>query len=174
MKRIAFLLLATTLGGCVVVTPTPQPPALEVLSATYATNYRVEDGTEDGTSVICDNRVTTLEYRFTYQGELESWTSYLQGRELKRIEGRESFTPGSRNVSPYEESGYVVTYTINPHQAPYQNGVAGELSPQAIDVVPVPDPDIIGATTLYLTLKGADGDSQPYRSQDIPVIDICP
>ena len=101
MKRIAFLLLAATLSGCLIVTPTPTP-RLEVLSATYATNFR----TSDGTSVICDNRPTTLLYRFTYQGELESWTSYLEGQTLNERKGERTFEPGSNSVVASGEQGF--------------------------------------------------------------------
>lgn len=169
MKRIAFLLLTGMLGGCLIVTPTPQVPNLEVLSATYATNYR----TEDGTSVICDNYPTTLLYRFTYQGELESWTSYLEGQKLKERKGKRTFDPGSSSVTASGEQGFEVQYVMDAYFAPYKQGAA-EISPQAIDVVPIPQPNIIGATKLYLILEGADGDARPYSSQDIPVVDICP
>lgn len=169
MKQIAFLLLAATLGGCLVVTPTPRTPQLEVLSATYATNFR----TDDGTSVICDNRPTTLLYRFTYQGELESWTSYLEGQTLGQVKAPRTFEPGDKDVISTGEKGFEVQYVMSSHFAPYEQGDA-EISPQAIDVVPVPQPNIIGATKLYLTLEGADGKARPYSSQDIPVIDECP
>ncbi len=170
MKRIAFLLLAGTLGGCLVVTPVPapQPPALEVLSATYATNY--QDETTEA-FYICDNRSTTLTYRFTYQGELESWTSYLEGQVLGQTKGERTFEPGGRGVVAAGEQGFEVQYVMSPNFAPYEQDNA-VVSPQAIVVVPTPDP--IGATKLYLTLQGANGDARPYSSQDIPVISNCP
>lgn len=171
MKRVVLLLLTVSLGGCLIVTPTPAPTPLNVLSATYQTNAQLTDGT----FVICDNTTTTLIYKFRYEGELESWTSYLQGQKLGRVDGRETFTPGSENVSPYEQSGFEVTYTIPPTLAPYHNSAAeGELSPQAIEVVPVPQPTIIGASKLHLILQGANGDARPYISDDIPVIINCP
>lgn len=170
MKRSALLLLAGLLGGCLIITPTPVPE-LNVLEVSYRTNAQLTDGT----FVICDNITTTLIYRFRYEGELESWTSYLEGQELGRIEGRETFTPASQNVNPYEETGFEVTYTIRPNMAPYQNRtVEVELSPQAIDIVPVPQPTIIGASKLHLILRGADGNARPYISPEIPVIINCP
>ena len=169
MKRIAFLLLAATLSGCLIVTPTPRTPQLEVLSATYATNFR----TSDGASVICDNRPTTLLYRFTYQGELESWTSYLEGQKLGEKKGERTFEPGSNSVVASGEQGFEVQYVMDANFAPYEKGDA-EVSPQAIVPVPVPQPTVIGATKLYLILEGEDGRARPYSSQDIPVIINCP
>lgn len=168
MKRIAFLLLAATLSGCLVITPTPTPQ-LEVLSATYATNFR----TDDGTSVICDNRPTTLLYRFTYQGELESWTSYLEGQTLKERKGERTFEPDSNSVVARGEQGFEVQYVMDANFAPYEQSDT-EVSPQAIVPVPVPQPTVIGATKLYLILEGASGEARPYSSQDIPVIINCP
>lgn len=170
VKRAVLLLLVVSLGGCLIVTPTPAPTPLSVLSATYATNYRANDGT----SVICDNRATTLVYRFTYQGELESWTSYLEGQELGEVKGERTFDPDSENVSALEEQGFEVSYVMSPNFAPYENDTEASLSPQAIVVVPVPQPEEIGATKLYLTLVGEDGESQPYVSESIPVIINCP
>ncbi len=170
MKRIAFLLLTGMLGGCLIVTPTPQVPNLEVLSATYGTNYQDQN---TGVSYICDNRPTTLTYRFTYQGELESWTSYLEGQVLGQRKGERTFEPGGSGVVASGERGFEVQYVMTPNFAPYRQGNA-EISPQAIVVVPVPQPTPIGATKLYLTLRGANGDARPYSSQDIPVINNCP
>lgn len=171
MKRFIPLLLAGTLSGCLIVTPTPTPVRpLTVLSATYATNYR----TDDGTSVICDNRSTTLVYRFTYQGELESWTSYLEGQRHKTVKGERTFDPDSENVSALDEQGFEVSYVMSPNFAPLENSTEASPSPQAIVVVPVPQPTPIGATKLYLTLVGEDGESQPFISESIPVIENCP
>ncbi len=171
MKRIAFLLLTGMLGGCLIVTPTPQVPNLEVLQLGYRTNAQLTDGT----FVICDNTTTTLVYEFRYQGELESWTSYLRGQKLNKIDGRETFTPSSQNVNPYEETGFQVTYTIPPDMAPYQHDMSeAELTPQAIEIVPIPQPTIIGASELHLILQGANEAARPYISGDIPVIINCP
>jgi hypothetical protein len=176
MKRILSLFCLGLLAGCnVYFTPDPIPvPELNVLEVDYETNAQLTDGT----FVICDNIPTMLTYWFRYEGELESWTSYLKGQELGKIDGRETFTPESQGVSPYEEDGFAgfeVTYIIQPNVAPYQNGTAeGELSPQAIDVVPVPQPTIIGASRLYLILRGPNGDVQPYVFPEIPVIINCP
>lgn len=168
MKRLFLLLSLGLLAGCnIYVTPTPD---LRVLSANFATNYRAADGT----SVICDNRATTLLYRFRYEGQLSSWTSYLEGQTLDEVKGERTFTPDNESVVAYDEHGYEVQYVISPNFAPYENGVADTtLTPQAINVVPVPQPTPIGATKLYLTLEGA-GQEASFVSPDIPVIINCP
>lgn len=172
MKRLLLVCLGLLAGCNLYVTPDPIPvPDLDVLEVDYATNAQLTDGT----FVICDNIPTTLIYWFRYKGELERWTSYLEGQELDKIYGRETFTPDSESVNPYEEAGFQVMYTIPPSMAPYQNGAAeGKLSPQAIEVVPVPQPTIIGASKLHLILQGEDGNAQPYISPEIPVIINCP
>jgi hypothetical protein len=177
MPRFLLLITLGLLAGCnIVITPSPTQP-LRVLSATYATNFR----TADGTSVICDNRATTLLYQFRYEGQLSSWTSYLEGQTLGQIKGERTFTPDSREVSDFGEQGYEVQYVMSSNFAPYENGAeAGgvgddALTPQAINVVPVPQPTQIGATKLYLTLEGAGaGDDAQFVSRDIPVIINCP
>ena len=173
MNRFSFVLpvlLAGLLGGCnVVVQPNPitPPPPLEVLQASYSTNFSAPDGQP----AICDNKATTITYTFRYQGQLESWTSYLRGQELGKESGRRTFTPTSANVSAYETSGYEVTYTLDPNTAPLAADPS-ELSPQGIIVTPKPTPPI-GATQLYLVLKGTNGVSKPFVSNPLPVYINC-
>lgn len=172
MKRFLVLLSLVLLAGCTVqVNPSPPPtPRLRVLSANVATNYR----TANGTSVICDNRATTLLYRFRYEGRLTRWTSYLEGQTLGQIKGRRTFTPDSRGVVAYGERGYEVQYVMSANFAPYVHGAADDtLTPSAIDVVPVPQPTRIGATKLYLTLEGTNREAR-FVSPGIPVIINCP
>jgi hypothetical protein len=174
MQRFLLLITLGLLAGCnIVITPSPTQP-LRVLSANYATNFR----TADGTSVICDNRATTLLYQFRYEGELSSWTSYLEGQVLGETKGERTFTPDSREVSDFGEQGYEVQYVMSPNFAPYEaevNADGADLTPSAINVVPVPQPTPIGATRLYLTLEGAGaGDDAQFVSRDIPVIINCP
>lgn len=172
MQRFLLLITLGLLAGCnIVITPSPTQP-LRVLSANYATNFR----TADGTSVICDNRATTLLYQFRYEGQLNRWTSYLEGQTLGQTKGERTFTPDSREVSDFGEQGYEVQYVMSPNFAPYENGAEigdDALTPRAINVVPVPQPTEIGATKLYLTLEGAGDDAQ-FVSRDIPVIINCP
>ncbi len=172
MNRFFLLLSLLLLAGCTVnVGPNPPPTLrLKLLSANVATNYR----TAAGTSVICDNRATTLLYRFRYEGRLSRWTSYLKGQTLGQIKGRRSFTPNSRGVVAVGERSYAVQYVMSANFAPYINGVAGNtLTPSAIEVVPVPQPTRIGATKLYLTLQGTNREAR-FVSPNIPVIINCP
>ena len=165
------LLLAGLLAGCnVVVQPNPitPPPPLEVLQASYSTNFSAPDSQP----AICDNKATTITYTFRYQGQLESWNSYLRGQTLGKVSGERTFTPTSPNVSAYETSGYEVTYTLDPNTAPYKVDPS-DLSPQGIIVTPVPDPTPIGTTKLHLILRGTNGESKPFISQPIPVYVNC-
>ena len=171
MKRFSLIALWALLSGCLIietpVVPTPEPP-LRVLETTYSTSFSA-----NGQAVICDDRPTQITYRFRYQGQLESWTSYLRGETLGTERGRQTFAPGSVGVNPYETAGYEVTYNLGPNTAPYRNGPdAARVSPQAIVVVPNPTP--IGATRLFLVLRGGGGESRPYQSDPIPVISNCP
>lgn len=171
MKRLFLLLLVGLLGGCLVIAPEPiVPPVtpISVLEATYKTDVSV-----NGQPAICDNRTTTLSYTFRYQGELESWTSFLKGVRLGEEKGARTFTPGVSGVNPYVENGYEVTYTLGANVAPYGAGKTAPNS-KAIVVVPVPQPEIIGASKLHLVLTGADGNAKPYISPEIPVIINCP
>ena len=173
MNRFYVLpvVLAGLLAGCnVVVQPNPvtPPPPLEVLQASYSTNFSAPDGQP----AICDNKATTITYAFRYQGQLESWTSYLKGQTLGKESGRRTFTPTSPNVSAYEISGYKVTYTLDPNTAPYAVDPS-ELSPQGIVVTPVPNPTPIGTAKLYLVLRGTNGEAKPFISQPIPVYINC-
>ncbi len=158
------------LAGCeIIVTGTPPTPRpLEVLEANYRTNFR----DQNGRYLICDNRTTTLIYRFRYQGELESWRSLLRGQKLGEVKGDQTFYPSSRGVSRFE-SGYEVTYEMGPNFAPYTSDLGTELSPQDIIVVPVPEPEVIGNSRLHLTLSGV-GDDARYVSPNIPVVVGCP
>ena len=173
MKRFCLLICLGLLAGCEVVLfggPTPVAPNLNVLEATYSTNYQ-DAGT--GISYICDNRPTTLTYRFRYEGELERWASYLEGQTLGRRDAERTFDPGTQGVSRYQDVGFEVSYQMSAYFAPYKQDKETVL-PQAIEVVPVPQPVLIGATKLYLILEGASGKAQPYGSGDIPVVANCP
>lgn len=176
MKRLYLLAVLALLSGCLVIespnvpTPAPTQPALNVLEFNYFTNYR---GSTTGASYICDNRPTVLTYRFRYEGGLERWTSYLRGQTLSQEKGVRTFDPRTEGVSPYESAGFEVNYAMGAYFAPYKQGEAS-VSPQAIEVVPVPQPVIIGATRLYLVLEGVNGQTEPRISGDIPVISNCP
>lgn len=171
MKPATLLLtsaLALLLASCEIIITNPPVvrEPLRVLEATYSSNFQ----DQNGRFLICDNRTTTLIYRFRYQGELESWRSYLRGQTLGEVKGDRTFYPSSEGVTGFE-SGYEVIYQMPPYFAPYS--AQGELDPQAIDIVPVPQPEIIGASRLHLTLRGV-GDDASFVSQDIPVVANCP
>ncbi len=177
---LVFLgLLTSLLAGCeIIVQPGPAPvtPSLSLTEFVTYTNYR---GQSSGVSYICDNRSTALTYRFRYEGGIERWTSYLEGQTLGQIKATRTFDPRSQGVSPYEDSGFEVVYVMEPLYAPYkQDSETSEnpetLTPQDIDVVPVPQPVIIGATKLHLTLEGINGDTQSLTSEAIPVVSNCP
>ena len=164
------MLLTGLLSSCnIIVQPGPNvtpPSPLRVLEATYSTNY----ASPDGQPAICDSRPTTITYTFRYQGQLESWSSYLKGQTLGKVSGSKTFTPTSSGVSPYETSGYEVIYTLDPNTAPYA-ATPDTLSPQGIIVTPVPP---IGTTQLYLILKGADSTAPAFTFKgDIPVYINC-
>lgn len=175
MKRLYLFAVFALLSGCLIIeppiVPTPIPePALRVREASYDTNYSA-----NGQAVVCDNKPTQIVYRFRYEGRLESWSSYLRGEELNTVAGARTFTPGSAGVSPYETAGYEVTYNLEPNATPYAtDGNDQTLSPEAIVVVPVPDPTPIGATRLYLVLRGGSGEARPFVSRPIPVLINCP
>lgn len=143
---------------------TPEP-SLDVLSATYNTNFSA-----DGVAVICDNRTTTLTYRFSYQGPLENWTSYLEGQTFKEIKGERTFDPDSEGVIEVGEGGFEVQYVMSPNFAPY--GQKGKALLQGA-IAPLQMPVQIGATRLHLMLKGA-GQEAKFVSQNIPVVNNCP
>ena len=171
---LTSLLCLGLLAGCnVYVNPTPTPtptPTLKVLRLSLEASNSVE-----GQAAVCDNKTTQITYRFLYEGNLESWSSYLQGEELGKVVLPRTFTPGSAGVSPYETRGYEVIYNLPPNTAPYAVNPAGNVTntvtPQAI--VPVPNPTKIGATRLYLTLRGTNGETKPFVSDAIPVYIDC-
>ncbi len=175
MNRFIWLISLVLLAGCMArIGPTPPSipsvPRLKVVSANVATNYR----TTNGTSVICDNRATTLLYSFRYEGQLSRWTSYLQGQTFGDIKGRRSFTPNTQGVVPSGERGYEVQYVMSANFAPYIRDADDDtLISSAINVIPVPQPTRIGATKLTLTLQGGNRDAR-FVSPDIPVIINCP
>ncbi len=170
MKRFLLVFVGLLAGCNIVFQPGPVTPNLRITEFDYTTNYR---GSNTGRSYICDNRPTTLTYKFSYEGGIERWTSYLQGRTLGQIKGMQTFDPRSQGVSPYQDSGFKVSYVMDAYFAPYKTAEKN-LSPQVIAVVPVPQPVIIGAANLHLTLEGTSGGTQSRTSADIPVIANCP
>ena len=164
------LLCLGLLAGCnVYVNPTPTPvPALNILDFSYKSNFSVA-----GQAAVCDNKTTQLTYTFRYEGNLESWSSYLKGDTLGKIVLPETFTPESTGISPSKPAE--VIYNLPPNTAPFisspSDNSADKVLPQAI--VPVPNPQPIGTTRLYITFKGTDGQTQSRTSEAIPVVSNC-
>lgn len=171
MKRLKFScfgLIVLVLTACQVTVDVGLPPGFSVSNASYRTNFRA---TVDGQEryIICDNRTTTLSYRFNYSGTLRSWSSYLRGQTTGTIRGRANFT--SRDITT---PGRVeVDYTIPRNQAPLSSGP----EPQALDpesIIIVPRPTVIGYTQLWLDINGSTR-SFTFHNQGnaIPVVDGC-
>ncbi len=169
MKRIYLLVLVGLLGGCLIITPTPDPPdPVEILAPTFETNV-----TANGQIAICSNRVTSVSYTFRYTGDLASWSSYVQGNTLGTKVMEQAYSPTASGVEAIGTDGYRTTFLLAENTAPYgadENAAA----PKAITVVPVPQPVVIGSSKLHLTVIGQGGDTKSFASQDIPVIENCP
>ena len=160
MKRSVWAAIYVMLAGLfltscnIVVTDVGLPDGIDIYDESYLTSYR----DDSGRYIICDNYTTQITYAFSYDGGLESWTSYLRGVRSGDITGLETFFPDTRGV--YYDSDYVeVTYTIPPYNAPLA------VAPQAIIVKPV----IEGYTRLYLQINGYI-EEYDFLSQSIPVV----
>lgn len=169
LKLCSLALILLVLAACQVTVDVGMPPGFSVSNASFETNFRA---TVDGQEryVICDNRTTTLSYRFDYSGTLTSWSSYLRGQTTGTIRGRETFTSADINTPGRVE----VTYTIPRNQAPLSDGleIQSAISPESIIVVP--RPTVIGFTQLWLDINGTTR-SFNFNNQGraIPVIDGC-
>ena len=145
------------LAGCNVVFTgdTGLPDDIDIYDETYTTSYT----DDNGRFIICDNYENRISYAFSYDGALESWTSYLRGVQSGQVAGRATFTPDSSNVS-YGSERVTVTYTIPSYTAPLS------VAPQAIVVRPV----VKGYTRLYLQVNGYR-EGYDFLSKNIPVVD---
>lgn len=143
-----------------------QPEPVSVSNAGYDTSYEATINGEPR-NIICDNRLTELNYRFNYTGDLTTWTSFLKGDTTGTVRGETSF-----NSSQITTPGQVdVTYSILANGAPLLTD--GGLSPQAIVVTPVPNPTVIGSTRLFIRVNGLN-EEIPLSSNSIPVVSNCP
>lgn len=181
MNRIILFMALALLGllsACdVIITAPPNPvvpnPTLGISNVSYTTNYQADDGTY----VVCDNRVTTLTYQFSYAGVLDRWTSYLEGETTGLTDSPQTFTPYSAGVSPLDGNvkGYRVQYVMDPYYAPYRLGSKTQkLSAQAIVVVPEPTLQVIGQTRLVVKLSGGGREATYTSNPAIPVVANCP
>ena len=164
--NISLLVFAfVILSGCeIVVTNQPgRPPNFELLDANYQTNYEADvDGDGELRYVICDDRTTFLTYTLRFEGELDTWTSYLRGVRTGEVVGRETFDSRDTRVNRYDEGEAEVEYEIRARGAPLL------VAPQAI----VPRPKVEGYTQLFLEVNGYE-EGYELSSNDIPVLATC-
>lgn len=166
MLFAALILAVILITGCE-ITLTSTSPRTRVTNARYASSHVDHRGRD----IICDNRSTTLTYRFNYQGSLDAWTSWLEGRKTGEIRGLATFTPSSPHVIHYAGDAVEVRYRINPGTAPL---ALDDDLPEPQSIVVVPNPEIIGFTHLKLNIRG-DGKSYHYTTRSgIPVVAHCP
>ena len=165
-------ILLMLLAGCeITLVESPRPDsdyevdALEVYDARYTTNYR----DRDETNYICDNIETPLTYEFSFDGDLESWKLYLEGRRGGLLES-DRLTPRSREVE-VSERGYIRDrYAIPRYAAPL--AVQADLETQ--DIIVVFEPDIIGESKLYLEVEDESGRTQVFETKWLPIASNCP
>ncbi len=171
MKRFTFLLIAGltfVLSSCSIeIVDIGLPSDLNVTNARYETSFSATVNGEANRSIICDDKVTILSYSFQFSGNLGSWTSYIKGSQGSEV-GRQTLDLNSRFVQ-YDSANRIVTvtYELPAGSAPLV------LAPQTITVTPIPDPQVIGSSKLYLEFPSA---SRPFAfsTKDLPVVDNCP
>lgn len=157
-------LLLVILTSCLPRIPVGDSGLL-VYDLRYESNYR----DRDGDSVICDNRLTTLTFSFAYSdfSKLSSWEAQLIGLRTGATSSRLVQTPGGggfRRVG----NRIVVNWVLSEGVAPLN------VDPQGIVVTPVPQPRIIGRTSLELLVRATNSDTLTLRFPGIPVVDNCP
>jgi len=172
LTKLGFIaLMAVLLAACeITITGEPGPgpvpglpPDLDIYRASFDTDYQADvDVDGDYEFVICDDRTTNLTYTFTFDGDLDSWESYLSG-ERGEVVGRETLTVGSRYVDYNSRTNTVtVKYQIERGGAP--------------DIVTTQDivirPKVDRYVRLYLKV---DGYAKAYDliSKQIPVLVAC-
>ena len=170
LLKLGLLALAlVVLAACDIViapsdpdNPRPgRPPGFELLDASYQTNFEADiDGRRR--FVICDDRTTFLTYRLEFDGELDTWTSYLRGVNTEEVVGRETFNSRDSRVNRFGDGFAEVQYEIRSGGAPLL------VSPQGI----VPTPKEIGYTQLFLEVNGYE-EGYELSSNDIPVLATC-
>ncbi len=126
-------------------------------------------------SVICNNRTTAVTYTFKVSGVeyLQKWSTKFFGETTGS-----SFSLPDYTLNNFAANGQLVTVTVNlsPGSAPKIRDVQS----RAVVVVPVPNPQKIGATDIRLTIFDTQGGSvegnlSAFRSEGkIPVISNCP
>lgn len=162
--QVGLLLTALIImTGCeITVTSRPgRPPDFTLTDASYQTNFEADiEGRRQ--FVICDDRTTFLTYRLEFEGELDTWTSYLRGVQTREVVGRETFDSRDSRVNRYGDGFAEVEYEIRARGAPLL------VAPQAI----VPRPKVEGYTQLFLEVNGYE-EGYELSSNDIPVLASC-
>ncbi len=133
------------------------PPGVTITNARYETDW---EATVNGQlqDVICNDRTTNLTYSFRFSGNLETWTSFLEGATTGREVGRVTLNLNSPNV--------VWDRTTNTVTVNYR--ILANAAPLAI----VPQPRILGYTQLFLNVNDFTRDYELF-SNDIPVLATC-
>lgn len=155
---LIFLFLTTTLlAACTVsVDGNINPPPPEISNASYRTDFQaMVDGRNQ--DVICDDRVTNLTYSFDFDGDLDTWVSYLKGVTSGDIAGRVTLSLTGDNRVSYDRVNDRVTvnYQINAGAAP---------------LAIVVSPKVVGESQLFLQFGN---DSVKLLSNPIPVLQSC-
>jgi hypothetical protein len=168
MKKILIALLLTipVLSGCLIVGTVD--PSFTVTSASYKTNYLYNDGNTQSFA-ICNDRQTLLDYEFKYNGTLVAWESYLKG-DKGGIAGRKVFELGDSGASIDNNNKAVKAgYTINPGGAPTLIAPLTVMPTITVD----PKANVIGYSTLYITVAGFSDSQSFYSDKKMAVIDNC-
>ena len=157
LKFLAFVLLFA-LASCIPVMRVGSG-GLMISDLQFESNHR----DQNGQSYICDNKISSLTFRFAYSdfSKIAGWEAQLVGvttaRRLPRLlQTRDG--GGFRVIDNHIVVDWVLT-----------EGIA----PLSIVVVPVNQPNIIGRTSLELLVRATDGGSVTLRLPGIPVVDNC-
>lgn len=164
MKRLWMLPLVLAFVGCIPIGTNPQT-ALLISDLRYESNYR----DANGQSYICDNKFTTLSYSFAYNdfARIDHWDARLVGETSGTVTNTLSMSPKTGGFIN-ENNRIKVNWVLGQQTAPLS------VSPQSITVTPIPQPKVIGATRLELTVAAANGSSAKLTFPGIPVVDNCP
>jgi hypothetical protein len=132
---------------------------LSIFDLRYDSNYR----DKDGKSYVCDNEITTLTFSYGYTdfSKIGGWEAQLVGLRTgaslpKLVQSRNG--GGFRLV----DNRVLVDWVL-----------AEGLAPQSIVVTPIPQPNVVGATSLELIVRATDGGAVTLSFPGIPVIDNC-
>jgi hypothetical protein len=157
LKYVSFVLLFA-LASCFPVMRVGSGGLL-ISDLQFESNYR----DQSGQSYICDNKISSLNFRFAYSdfSKIAGWEAQLIGLKTART------LP--RLVQTRDGGGFRV---IDNHIV-VDWVLAEGIAPLSIVVTPVPQPNIIGRTSLELLVRATDGGSVSLRLPGIPVVDNC-